>query len=98
MGKVQRNQSLSKKAFRSTSRKGFHLTFKNGWTVSVQFGAANYCENYDAEFDFAREFDWESDDAEVWSWNGNKYYPEEPLGYQNVDQVMKFISKTKRKR
>jgi len=27
--------------------KGFHVTFENGWTVSVQFGGENYCDNYD---------------------------------------------------
>lgn len=25
--------------------KGFHLKFANGFTVSVQFGPYNYCEN-----------------------------------------------------
>lgn len=29
-----------------TGGKGFHITFENGWTVSVQFGLGNYCDNY----------------------------------------------------
>jgi hypothetical protein len=33
--------------FRITSKKGFHITFENGYTVSVQFGPGNYCDNYD---------------------------------------------------
>ena len=33
--------------FRITGGKGFHITFDNGWTVSVQFGPGNYCDNYD---------------------------------------------------
>ncbi len=33
--------------FRITGKKGFHITFDNGWTVSVQFGPGNYCDNYD---------------------------------------------------
>ena len=32
--------------FKITDKKGFHITFENGWTVSVQFGPGNYCENY----------------------------------------------------
>lgn len=24
---------------------GFHMTFKNGYTISVQFGNGNYCSN-----------------------------------------------------
>jgi hypothetical protein len=33
--------------FYITSGKGFHVVFENGWTVSVQFGGGNYCDNYD---------------------------------------------------
>lgn len=32
--------------FRITSKKGFHITFPNRLTVSVQFGPGNYCDNY----------------------------------------------------
>ena len=32
--------------FRITNQKGFHITFENGWTVSVQFGPGNYADNY----------------------------------------------------
>lgn len=34
--------------FKICNQKGFHVTFANGWTVSVQFGRGNYCDNYDA--------------------------------------------------
>jgi hypothetical protein len=29
----------------SVSAKGFHINFNNGYTLSVQFGYGNYCEN-----------------------------------------------------
>jgi hypothetical protein len=32
--------------FKITRKKGFHITFENGYTVSVQFGPGNYCDNY----------------------------------------------------
>jgi hypothetical protein len=32
--------------FATTRNKGFHITFDNGWTVSVQFGPGNYCEHH----------------------------------------------------
>ena len=35
--------------FKITRKKGVHITFENGYTVSVQFGPGNYCENYDAD-------------------------------------------------
>lgn len=37
--------------FRITEGKGFQITFKNGYTVSVQFGPGNYSDNY-AEHQF----------------------------------------------
>lgn len=33
--------------FRITGKKGFHITFENGYTVSVQFGPGNYCDHDD---------------------------------------------------
>ena len=30
---------------RITQGKGFQITFENGYTLSVQFGPMNYCEN-----------------------------------------------------
>lgn len=35
--------------FRITGGKGFQFTFENGYTVSVQFGPANYCDHYDRD-------------------------------------------------
>lgn len=31
--------------FKITHGHGFQVTFENGYTVSVQFGASNYCSN-----------------------------------------------------
>lgn len=53
-----------KKGFVSTMRKGFQMTFPNGLTVSVQWGAGNYCDNYFSE-DYTFSKDAESDTAEV---------------------------------
>lgn len=33
--------------FKICDQKGFHITFDNGYTVSVQFGPGNYSDNYD---------------------------------------------------
>jgi hypothetical protein len=32
----------------SDRHRGFHLTFENGWTISVQWGAGMYSDNHDA--------------------------------------------------
>lgn len=33
--------------FQITRGKGFHITFENGWTISVQFGPGNYIQDRD---------------------------------------------------
>lgn len=40
------SHTVSLPIFRITGGKGFHVTFENGWTVSVQFGPGNYCDHY----------------------------------------------------
>jgi len=35
--------------FKITGKKGFHVEFANGFTVSVQFGPGNYCDNYNMQ-------------------------------------------------
>jgi len=60
---------MSKPGFKITGHKGFHITFKNGYTVSVQFGPANYCDNYHMNWgDPERKQILESSDAEVAVW------------------------------
>lgn len=54
------------KGFVSTMRKGFHITFDNGLTASVQWGAGNYCDNHFPEdMDFSCTKDAKSSTAEV---------------------------------
>jgi hypothetical protein len=36
--------------FTINQAKGFHIQFANGWTVSVQWGPGNYCENRSGSF------------------------------------------------
>jgi hypothetical protein len=54
--------------FESTLRKGFCMTFENGLTVSVQWGAGNYCDNQFTG-DFSCKEDEKSTTAEVAVWN-----------------------------
>ena len=37
--------------FAATENKGFQITFDNGYTISCQFGASNYCRNYGRHLD-----------------------------------------------
>ena len=60
---------------------GFHMTFENGWTVSVQFGKGNYAEHRGGferdqpeftEFPMGKlhkQFSCDSVSAEMWSYH-----------------------------
>ncbi len=52
---ARRPMSAHGVGFFITGKKGFHITFANGYTVSVQFGPGNYCEHYDRDFDDAED-------------------------------------------
>ena len=71
-----------KTGFESTMRKGFHMTFNNGLTVSVQWGAGNYCDNHfpkDGDYSFSK--DAISSTAEVAIWKDNIWL--DPYNFAN---------------
>lgn len=88
-----------KTGFFITGGKGFHITFENGYTVSVQFGPGNYCDNYDEQI--GRDEDrcgrdgssnaecavWANDGNLIDRWNGdtvsNRSTPAEVLALLN---------------
>lgn len=82
-------------AFKITSHKGFHLTFANGCTVSVQFGPGNYGSNYDAPFQGLESVEWKSQLAEVACWRERgglvNLGSDTVAGYIDADRVGKLI-------
>lgn len=87
--------------FKITDNKGFHIKFKNGWTVSVQWGAGNYGDNYNHSY-FSKEPVPPSTEAEIAAWdeNGNWFKfddGDEVKGYVSPDFVVEFIAKIKEK-
>jgi hypothetical protein len=87
---------------------GFHITFENGWTVSVQFGHGNYCKNrnigrlteaalHGGELSITPT---SSPDAEIAAWDKDgKWYDfgnDIVLGWQNTKQVLDFLNKVEK--
>ena len=79
--------------FNITGGRGFHMTFANGYTVSVQFGHGNYCENR-----YGNDGD-KSANAEVAAWPdyvggwvklGDN---DEVIGWQTPDQVLAIMTR-----
>jgi len=75
--------------FSITNNKGFQMTFANGWTVSVQFGDGNYCDNRDGASSSSKT-------AEIAAWNDKEWYQfdnaTEVRGWVTADDVAKFIN------
>ncbi len=79
--------------FNITGGKGFHMTFANGYTVSVQFGHGNYCTNR-----YGNDGD-KSANAEVAAWSA--YVGErvklgenhDVVGWQTPDQVLAIMTR-----
>ena len=58
--------------FTTTYNKGFQMTFKNGLTISVQWGINNYCDRRDLTKSFKHDMnaEWnESPNAEIAVWD-----------------------------
>lgn len=74
----------------SNWNKGFHITFDNGWTVSVQWGRSNYCDNktYDNDTVISNS----CPNAEVWAWNNKRNF-EQPVVWLTPIEVLDYINK-----
>lgn len=97
------------KKFVSTMRKGFHITFENGLSASVQWGAGNYCDNhFPKDRDFSCSKDAESNTAEVAVFGNDgdfmdiiPFLPEDcssdgtVAGYLTPEQVVDFLANVK---
>lgn len=90
---------MNQKQFTICEGKGFQLKFSNGWTVSVQWGPMNYCENRSSNFDFPSRGPKESigcDSAEIAAWDSNdnwyQFDHDTVKGWCTADEVADFIS------
>lgn len=86
--------------FQSASNKGFTITFENGWSISVQWGYMNYCENqhHPDGKKLHEQYIVESSTAEVGIWDENGKWYEFPngdivKGYCSADEVADLIEK-----
>lgn len=82
----------------STMRKGFHMSFKSGLTISVQWGGGHYCQN--REDYWSEPKDMQSKDAEIaiWQTDNDRWFKfnesrDTVLGWQDADQVAEWIAR-----
>lgn len=83
---------MTKSRFDITGGKGFHMTFANGWTISVQFGAGSYCDHHDKLYSF-NDYHGPSRTAEFAAWFEEDTHVRDVEGYLTTDEVAKLISK-----
>lgn len=72
----------------------FHITFANGYTISVAFGRGNYCENYD-KGSFIKTEPTECNDAEIAMWDKNgewirhpSYSSDDVIPHMSSDEIL----------
>lgn len=79
----------------STQNKGFHMTFKNGFTISVQFGMGSYCSRRNSSDDEMTMRRVESPDAEIAIWDSDgkwlNFGYDTVRGYCDADEVASWI-------
>ena len=69
---------------------GFHITFENGWTVSVQWDRGNYCERSSRYSDeYAPNAP--SKNAEVSAWKGQGK-SDNSKGWQTPAEVLAYMA------
>lgn len=73
-----------------TGGKGFHITFDNGVTVSVQFGWGNYCDNYSIRED-SDAYMLESKNAEIAIWDKNEDWITKEYDGELCDDVKGYV-------
>ena len=92
--------------FSNSEGRGFHLTFDNGWTISVQFSGGHYCDNKEKHWSWARDRAMDnmpvhSSNAEIAVWsnsgphNGGLVFLENDnvRGWTSADEVAQVIHK-----
>lgn len=84
--------------FKITARKGFQMTFENGWTVSVQFGGGNYCANRGGPIPSVKDEECSTAEIAAWDADGNWHDFGDDMvdGWKTADEVAKFISRIQR--
>jgi len=84
--------------FQITHNKGFQMTFANGYTISVQFGNGNYCDNryYGNPLSGDQSVPPSSNaEVAVWDKDGNwvQLRPDgDEIGWQTPDDVAALIA------
>ena len=89
--------------------KGFSMTFANGWTVSVQIGVGNYCDNYYIKTGTDNTIPMEeafqdpkpSRTAEIAAWSKERSWhdfgDDKVKGYCKPDEILDFMNMIKEK-
>ena len=87
--------------FTSTRNHGFQMEFNNKITISVQFGAGNYCERKNVNTSYRGDMDGnsplvQSNDAEIAIWDSEgkwfSFFNDDKVkGYVDTDEVAKWI-------
>lgn len=78
----------------NTIKAGLQMTFNNGFSISIQFGAGNYCENRNCSKDNSKNVE-----VAIFDKNDNFYRLEsmtdDVVGYVSMDGLADYIQQVK---
>ena len=88
--------------FKITDSKGFQMTFENGYTISVQFGPGNYCDNHSLEWDAPQKTNISSNTAEIAVFDPDNNFVridehDDVIGHLTAEDVLEWMIMTAKK-
>lgn len=72
---------------------GFHMVFENGYTVSVQWGAATYSDNRNRRDFMVNTMESATAEVAVWDKDGVYVLPDQVIGYQTPADLLAILNK-----
>lgn len=78
-----------------TIKAGLTMTFENGYTISIQFGMGNYCENKFSSKDHSKDVEIAVFDKENSFFRLPSMQDEDVKGYINMDELADYIQEVK---
>ena len=81
--------------FEVTGNKGVHIKFPNGYSISIQWGAVNYCGNRSRDIEYGKPVPPSSTaETAIKDPFGNffKYKGDDVQGYQTVTEVLETMN------
>ena len=84
-------------SIKTTSLNGFHISFSNGWTASIQWNPGSYCDNYNKFGQRGQALESSTVEVACWPKDGKLTdiwdHGDSVKGYMPVEEIPAFLTK-----